>query len=263
LFKKAKTFAIVNGGLIIAGVLDVFAIINFAILKLQLKFKDRESAGNMLAEILKSRLKKNTIQRDVVDKKERQKDIIVLGIARGGVIIADVIARKLSADFDIVIAMRVRDPENREQAIGAVMGDGNTTYINPKRVNELQISKEYIEKETSEQIEEVERKTEMYRKAGRKYKITSRIVILVDDGAATGATIIAASRWVRKQEPKHLIIALPVAPRQTVNLLKKEADAIEVITSPSLSHFRFVEQFYQNFDPVTDEQVIEILQKRN
>jgi predicted phosphoribosyltransferase len=60
-----------------------------------------------------------------------------------------------------------------------------------------------------------------------------------------------------------LIIALPVAPRQTVNLLKKEADAIEVITSPSLSHFRFVEQFYQNFDPVTDEQVIEILQKRN
>ena len=263
MFKKAKTFAIVSGGLIVAGVLGVFAIINFAILKLQLKFKHRESAGNMLAEILKSRLKKNTIQRDVVDKKERQKDIIVLGIARGGVIIADVIARKLSADFDIVIARRVRDPENREQAIGAVMGDGNTIYINPKRVNELQISKEYIEKETSEQIEEVERKTEMYRKAGRKYKITSRIVILVDDGAATGATIIAASRWVRKQEPKHLIIALPVAPRQTVNLLKKEADAIEVITSPSLSHFRFVEQFYQNFDPVTDEQVIEILQKRN
>ena len=263
MFKKAKTFAIVSGGLIVAGVLGVFAIINFAILKLQLKFKDRESAGNMLAEILKSRLKKNTIQRDVVDKKERQKDIIVLGIARGGVIIADVIARKLSADFDIVIARRVRDPENREQAIGAVMGDGNTIYINPKRVNELQISKEYIEKETSEQIEEVERKTEMYRKAGRKYKITSRIVILVDDGAATGATIIAASRWIRKQEPKHLIIALPVAPRQTVNLLKKEADAIEVITSPSLSHFRFVEQFYQNFDPVTDEQVIEILQKRN
>lgn len=228
-----------------------------------MKFKDRESAGNMLAEILKSRLKKNTIQRDVVDKKERQNDIIVLGIARGGIIIADVIARKLSADFDIVIARRVRDPENREQAIGAVMGDGNTIYINPKRVNELQISKEYIEKETSEQIEEAERKTEMYRKAERKYKITSRIVILVDDGAATGATIIAASRWVRKQEPKHLIIALPVAPRQTVNLLKKEADAIEVITSPSLSHFRFVEQFYQNFDPVTDEQVIEILQKRN
>jgi predicted phosphoribosyltransferase len=263
LFKKAKTFAIVSGGLIVAGVLGVFAIINFAILKLQLKFKDRESAGNMLAEILKSRLKKNTIQRDVVDKKERQNDIIVLGIARGGVIIADVIARKLSADFDIVIARRVRDPENREQAIGAVMGDGNTIYINPKRVNELQISKEYIEKETSEQIEEAERKKEMYCKAERKYKITSRIVILVDDGAATGATIIAASRWVRKQEPKHLIIALPVAPRQTVNLLKKEADAIEVITSPSLSHFRFVEQFYQNFDPVTDEQVIEILQKRN
>jgi putative phosphoribosyl transferase len=196
-------------------------------------------------------------------KRKDKNNIIVLGIARGGVIIADVIARKLSADFDIVIAMRVRDPENREQAIGAVMGDGNTTYIIPKLVNELQISNEYIEKEKSEQIEEAERRTEMYRKTGRKYKIKSRTVILVDDGAATGATIIAAARWVRKHEPKHLIIALPVAPRQTVNLLKKEADAIEVITCPSLSHFRFVEQFYQNFDPVTDEQVIEILQKRN
>jgi predicted phosphoribosyltransferase len=264
LFKKAKTFAIVSSGLIVAGALGVFAAINFTILKLQLKFKDRESAGNMLAEILKSRLKKNAIERDVDDKKERQNDIIVLGIARGGVIIADVIARKLSADFDIVIARRVRDPQNREQAIGAVMGDGTTTYINPKCVNELQISNEYyIEKETLEQIKEAEHRTEIYRKTERKYKIKSRIVILVDDGAATGATIIAAARWVRKQGPKHLIIALPVAPRQTVNLLKKEADAIEVITSPSSSHFRFVEHFYQNFDPVTDEQVVEILQKRN
>lgn len=263
MLKKAKTFAIVSSGLIVAGALGVFAVINFNILKLQLKFKDRESAGNMLAEILKSRLKKNSIERDVDDKKERQNDIIVLGIARGGVIIADIIARKLSADFDIVIAMRVRDPENREQAVGAVMGDGTSTYINSKYVNELQISNEYIEMETLEQIKEAERRTEIYRKTERKYKIKSRIVILVDDGAATGATIIAAARWVRKQKPKHLIIALPVAPRQTVNLLKKEADAIEVITSPSSSHFRFVEHFYQNFDPVTDEQVVDILQKRN
>jgi hypothetical protein len=73
LFKKAKTFAIVSGSLIVAGVLGIFAIINFTILKLQLKFKDRESAGNILAEILKSKLNKNTIERDVDDKKERQK----------------------------------------------------------------------------------------------------------------------------------------------------------------------------------------------
>jgi putative phosphoribosyl transferase len=268
LFKKAKTFAIVSG-LIVAGALGVFAVINFATLKLQLKFKDRESASDILAEILKSNLrkntKKNTIDRDLDDKREkREDDIIVLGIPRGGAIIADVIARKLSTDFDIVIARKVRDPENREQAIGAVMGDDDDaiTYMNPKLVNELQISNEYIQNETSEQLKEVKRKTKMYRKAGRKYKIKSRTVILVDDGAATGATIIAAARWVRKQEPKHLIIALPVAPQRTINLLKKEADAIEVITSPSFSHFRSVEQFYQNFDPVTDEQVIEIMRNR-
>ena len=112
LFKKAKTFAIVSGSLIVAG---VFAIINFTILKLQLKFKDRESAGNILAEILKSKLNKNTIERDADDKKERQNDIIVLGIARGGVIMADVIARKLSADLILLLQgkLEILKTENR------------------------------------------------------------------------------------------------------------------------------------------------------
>jgi putative phosphoribosyl transferase len=94
----------------------------------------------------------------------------------------------------------------------------------------------------------------------RRLKLKGRTVILVDDGIATSATIIAAIRWIKKQEPKHLIIAVPVAHKQTVNLLEKEAiDAIHVIISPSSSNFISVGQFYQNFDPVTDEQVIAIM----
>jgi putative phosphoribosyl transferase len=92
-------------------------------------------------------------------------------------------------------------------------------------------------------------------------------VVLADDGAATGATIIAAARWIKKKKtttnnPKRLIIAIPVAPKQTKDLLKKEADHIEVITSPSTSNFKTVGQYYKDFNPITDEQVIQVMKNR-
>jgi putative phosphoribosyl transferase len=93
--------------------------------------------------------------------------------------------------------------------------------------------------------------------------LDNKIVILVDDGAATGATVIAAARSIKKRfSPKRMMIALPVGPKDTVRLLKQEADAIEVITSPS-SNFHSVGQYYQDFKPVEDEQVIEIVRTRN
>jgi predicted phosphoribosyltransferase len=111
----------------------------------------------MLAKVVKSNLKKYTINKAENNEKEKQDDIFELGIPRGGVIIADAIARKLSADYDIVIVMKIRHPENKEQAIAAVMEASTTSYINLKLVNELQIFNEYIQKEKSEQIEEIER----------------------------------------------------------------------------------------------------------
>ena len=128
----------------------------------------------------------------------------------------------------------------------------------------MQIPSAYIQKEKSDQLKEIKRKTAMYRNRAtrkrRRLKLKGRTVILVDDGIATGATIIAAIRWIKKQEPKHLIVAVPVAPKKIVNLLEKEAiNAIQVITSPSSSNFISVGQFYQNFDPITDEQVIGIM----
>ena len=229
--------------------------------RFQLKFKDRAAAGNILAEIIKNRL-----------KKEKLEQCIVFGVPRGGVVTADTVVRRLSSsspnaavDFDIIIPRKLTDTANKEQAIGAVMEDG-TTYLDEELISMLQITPEYLEKEKAEQIQEIRRRNALYcskRSINCHDHLKDKATILVDDGAATGATLIAAARWLRrKHTPKRLIIAVPVAPKDTVKLLKQEADEVEVVSSLS-STFRSVGQFYQDFNPVPDDKVIEILRTRN
>ena len=232
--------------------------------KFQFKFKDRNAAANILAAALT----------DTISKEELNKNAItVLGIPRGGVILGDLVARKLRAsNFDIVIPRKLRIPFNEETAFGAIMGDG-TVYIDERIVKDLDISEEYIEKEKNFQLQEIERRSILYGKMKSRppepeHKTSSMrttTIVLVDDGAASGATVIAAARSVRKVlNPNKLIIALPVAPRETINkLLKKEADQVEVVTTPSSLFFNSVGQYYQNFEPVSDEKVIEILKNRH
>jgi len=215
-----------------------------------LKFRDRIDAAEILAERLTESFNNLKINRQ---------EAVILGIPRGGVIIADIVARKLSTGFDIVIGRKLGAPENKELAIGAVMEDG-TSYINRYLVNALLITQENIEKEKLEQQNEIKRRKTLYRKTS-DYEIEKRVVTLVDDGIATGATIIAAARWIRKQRPKLLLLAVPVAPSQTVHLLRQEADFTEVVASPD--NFNAVGEFYSNFDPVADENVIEVMKKRN
>jgi predicted phosphoribosyltransferase len=222
--------------------------------KFQFKFKDRVAAADVLGESLKDRVK----------KVEEQKTAVVLGIPRGGVITADIVAKKFSTlFFDIVVPRKLTDPDNKEQAIGAIMEDG-TTYIDQQLINDLQISSKYLEKEKLEQIQEIKRRTALYRNNEPTRKgfsssssfLKDKTVILVDDGAA---------RWIRKLEnkPKRLIIAIPVAPKSTVNLLRKECNTeVEVVISPS-STFHSVEQYHQNFQQIPDEQVIKIMKDRN
>jgi putative phosphoribosyl transferase len=184
--------------------------------KFQLKLKDRANAANILGQALK----------DVIKKEEERKGSIVLGIPRGGVIVGDIIARKLSCKFDIIIPRKLRAPHSEELAIGAIMEDG-TTYLNDMLVKELEISQEYIEKEKTYQIQEIKRRTLLYsnseEKEKEKYDLrNNKYVILADDGAATSATVVAAARWIKKKKtttnnPKRLIIAIPVAPKETLN----------------------------------------------
>ena len=156
--------------------------------KFQLKIKNRESAGNILAGTLKDILKKVS-----------GSDLIVVGLPRGGFVMAEIIARKLSCNLDMIISKRLRAPHNEEIAIGAVVEDG-TTYLNNTLIEELKISKEYIDKELSYQLQEIKRLTDMYYHGkktlldGRCVTVNDITIVIVDDGAATGSTIIATSR---------------------------------------------------------------------
>ncbi len=209
-----------------------------------MRFKNRVDAGDALAQALGRRVKK---------------DALVLGIPRGGVVLADIVAARLGAGFDIVIPRKLGAPGNEELAIGAVMADG-TDYVNRYVMIALKVKPEYVAEEKSRQMAEIRRREVVYRRAGMPYDVKGRHVVLVDDGVATGATAIAAARWVRNQEPASLTIAAPVAPAQTVDALRHEADYVVVLWSPA--DFSAVGEFYEDFAPVTDEHVTAVMKRR-
>jgi predicted phosphoribosyltransferase len=192
--------------------------------------------------------------------KNDRNGVTVIAIARGGVVVADPVAEKLNADFDIIVPRKLRSPNNPENAVGAIMHDGSIYLDISTGKTHQHISDEYIDMEKLEQKKEIERRLSVYRLYTGEYKIRYRTIILVDDGIATGATMIAAARWIRKKEPKRLIIAAPVAPKQVIKRLKNEADQIEVIMKSS--DFKAVEQFYQHFDAISDDQIVQIAKKR-
>lgn len=222
--------------------------------KFQLKIKDRQAAGNILGDSLKGLV-----------KKADRSDVIVLGIPRGGLVVAEAIGRKLECRLDFILVRRLRSPFNEELAIGAVAHDG-TTYINEAIVENQKISREHINNEVSNQLQEMKRLDTLFDNGNKTLNegygsSSNKTIILVDDGAATGATIIAASRSIRNTiKPKQFLLAVPVSPKGTIKTLKNEnIDHIEVIISPKNSNFVSVEQFYQNFEQITDEQVIRMI----
>jgi len=213
---------------------------------LGMKFKNRKAAGEILASIL--------------GKYGKEKNLTVIGIPRGGIIVADVIAKKLEAELNIVISRRLGAPGNKERTIGALLQDGST-YFMEHVIQSDRISSEYIDAEISRQKEEIGHSRKLYRPISREYMVKNRTVILVDDGAATGATLIIAARWIRKQQPERLIIAVPIMPHSTLKRLQVEADVVETIKSPS--NFKTVEQFYQDFRSVEDIEVLQSLRRHN
>jgi putative phosphoribosyl transferase len=225
--------------------------------RFQLKIKNRESAGNILAQTLKA-----------VIKKEDRKDTIIVGLPRGGLLVAEIIALNLSCRLDLIFSRRLRAPHNDEVAIGSVTEDG-TTYLNELIVNDLKISQDYIKNELSHQLAEIKRLVRKYIPEDKTSLdricaiCESKTIVIVDDGAATGSTIISTVRSLRKNTNHHrLIVAVPVSPKGTVDLLRNEdIDHLEVITSPQNSNFGSIEQYYQNFNQVTDKQVLDIIQR--
>ena len=225
--------------------------------RFQIKFKDRTSAGSVLGDCVKDRI--NSINR---------KDTVVLGIPRGGVITADSLAQKLSINlFDILIPRRLLSPYNEEEGIGAVMEDG-TTYLNQLSTNSLRLSAQHIESEKVRQIGEIRRRRALYQGVQERdfrFLIKDKTIILVDDGTSTGSTIVASCRWIKLLGELHsrLIVAIPVAPKDVVSLLKQEctSDVVAAICPPRTA-FHSVEQFYKDFKPVPDHEIVEILIRR-
>ena len=216
------------------------------------RFKDREHAAELLISKLNNEL-----------KDEIPKEIVVFGIPRGGVILAYTIYKIRSANyFDIVIPRKLGAPNNKELGIGAIM-DNDTVYLNEYVVKALRVPQDYIETEKLSQIREIGRRTLLYRPKQEEYNIMNKTIILVDDGAATGATLVVSARWIRKRKPKKIVIAIPVAPNETVELLKNEVDQVVTILIPPTSNFTSVAQFYDNFEEITDDKVVKIMKEMN
>ncbi len=205
-------------------------------------FQDRNDAGMQLAQKL-AWLK--------------DQDVQVLAIPRGGVVVGDVIARSLNAKLDVIVPRKLGAPSNPELAIGAVMHDGSS-YINDHVVKVLRVDQQYIREETRKQVTEIERRLELYR-GSKEYDLTGKVIVLVDDGIATGATTMVAATWVKKQRPKRVVLATPVAPQTVVMMLEQVVDRLIVLTTPS--EFGAVGEFYEDFSQVEDEELVEILQK--
>jgi len=205
-------------------------------------FKNREDAAKKLVKKLEWLKKENPI---------------ILAIPRGGVITGNVIASELGAKLDIIVSRKIGAPDNPEFAIGAVMHDGSY-FPNERNIIMLNVPQNYINQEIAVQMKEIDRRLVRFR-GSKEYNLEGRTVVLVDDGIATGATMLVAALWVKKQKPKELIIALPVGPKETINMLSEVADKIIVLHSPYL--FNAVGEFYQEFNQVDDYGVQEIMSK--
>src|SRR5919106_2387480 len=215
-------------------------------------FQDRFDAAEKLAEKLQ------WIEEEDKEEGIQRKSIIILSVPRGGVVIGDVISRILDAKLDVVVSRKIGAPYNPELAIGAVMPDGSF-FPNENIIKMLKISEGYINSEIDTQMKEIDSRLMSFRGSKEYGKdLQYKTVILVDDGIATGATISAASKWLKKKKNcKELIIAVPVAPKDIAEKLKKVADRVIILYSPS--SFEAVGQFYHDFSQVSDNQVKKIL----
>jgi putative phosphoribosyl transferase len=208
-------------------------------------FADRSEAGRALARRL------------LRCKAERP---VVLALPRGGVPVGFEVAQVLNAPLDLVFVRKIGAPFQPELAIGAIVdGVRAETVLNEEKVREFQIAETYLAEESARQLKEIERRRELYLVGTMRAPVEGRTAIVVDDGIATGATMEAAVHAVRRANPKHLVLAVPVAPPDTIERLRPEVDEVVCLATPRL--FGAIGSFYEDFQQLTDDQVIDLLRR--
>jgi putative phosphoribosyl transferase len=186
---------------------------------------------------------------------------VVLGLPRGGVVVAAEVARALDAPLDVIVVRKIGAPGRPELGLGAVT-DGNepVALLNEDLVQALRVPHDHLAREVTTQLAEVRRRQDVLRGGRPPVDLRDRTAILVDDGIATGGTVRAAMRMVRKAGPRRLVLAVPVAPADTIAALADEADAVMCLAAPE--EFVAVGRFYADFRQTTEEEVIELLAER-
>jgi putative phosphoribosyl transferase len=211
-------------------------------------YADRADAGKVLAA---------AVRRGLGERLAPGRPL-VLAIPRGGVQIGRDVAAAIDADLDVVVPRKLGAEGNPEYAIGAVMHDG-TLYLNKGALRATGAGAAYIDAEKAREVKEAARRLEAYRAGRREPTLAGRVVIVVDDGVATGATMIVALRWVRSRGARTVVAAAPVAPPSSVEELRDEADLVICPHSPE--PFYAIGAFYESFGQVSDEEVREVLQE--
>lgn len=209
-------------------------------------FKDRRQAGKQLAAELATRAIPAPI---------------VLALPRGGVPVAYEVAQELNAPLDVLLVRKIGAPGYQEFGIGAVVdGAHPQVVLNAESVQMLRVPPAYIEQEQARQLEEIERRRRLYSGSEAALDVADRNVIVVDDGIATGGTMLVALRALKNAAPRRLVAAVPVAPPETLPKLEAEADEVVCLAAPQ--DFHAVGIHYDDFEQTSDREVIELLEQR-
>ncbi|WP_308364498.1 MULTISPECIES: phosphoribosyltransferase [unclassified Microbulbifer] len=207
-------------------------------------FENRTEAGRQLAESLRHSF-------------GDRKDLIVLALPRGGVPVGLEVARALKAPLDLILVRKLGVPGHKELAMGAITS--HARVLNEEVIRSCGVSDEALEEVAREEQRELERRAGRYRGDRPWPELKDRCVILVDDGIATGATMEAAARAVREQKPASLVLAVPVAPPETLRRFSSLADKVECLMTPEA--FWAIGAWYRDFSQLSDEQVIAMMRE--
>ena len=209
-----------------------------------MRFTDRTQAGKLLAELL---------------KKYKDKDVVVYALPRGGVVTALEISKYLHAPLDLIITRKIGNPQNLEYAIAATAENG---HIVGSKEEIASVDKTWFAGEVKKQRLEAKRRREMYLADREAIPAHGKIAILVDDGIATGLTMQAGIKELKHKHPQKIVVAVPVIPKTTAALLRREIDAVVALDIPSDATFLgSVGAYYQDFSQAEDEEVIAMLKK--